>query len=189
MFSSINFAPYFYKSHLVIKTLTTKKGLVLIPAIATLPFVLTNTQKAIAVLIVLMIFDFLTGIGASYFKKKKEEKINPELKEKSLISSEKLKKSGVKFLLYSMTIFSSYFMGVIFQLKTFTIVVSNLEMNLCIGVIGFWCLVECYSIFFENFKDMGVDIKVIVKKISSLIMFFKEKATEVCGDGEPKKEE
>jgi hypothetical protein len=181
MFTSINFIPYFTKSFTVIKTLTTKKGLVLVPAVVTLPFILTNTQKAIGVLVMLMIFDFGTGIGASYFKKKKEEKTNPELKSKSLISSEKLKKSGVKFLLYSMTIFSSYFMGLIFQLKTFTILVSNLEMNLCIGVVGFWCLVECYSIFFENFKDMGVDIKLIVKKITSLISFLKEKSSEVCG--------
>lgn len=181
MFTSINFAPYFTKSFLVIKTLTTKKGLVLIPAVVTLPFLLTNTQKAIGVLVMLMIFDFVTGIGASYFKKKKLEKSKPELKNQSLISSEKLKKSGVKFLLYSMTILCSYFLGVIFQLKTFKIIVSDLEMNLCIGVVGFWCVVECYSIFFENFKDMGVDIKLIVKKITSIISFLKEKSSEVCG--------
>jgi len=180
MFASFHFTPYFTKSIVVLKTLTTKKGLVLLPAVATLPFILTNTQKAIVVLIMLMIFDFITGIGASYFKKIKSEKNNPSLKKQNLISSEKLKKSGVKFLLYSMTIFSSYFLGVIFQLKTFTIIVSNLEMNLCIGVIGFWCIVESYSIFFENFKEMGIDVKLIVKRLTDLVTFFKTKANEVC---------
>jgi len=179
--------PILTKSTIVVKTLTTKKGLILLPAVATLPFILTNIQKAIVVLIMLMIFDFITGIGASYFKKIKAEKNNPSLKKQNLISSEKLKKSGVKFLLYSMTIFSSYFLGVIFQLKTFTIIVSNLEMNLCIGVIGFWCIVECYSILFENFKEMGIDVKLIVKRLTDLVIFFKTKANEVC-DTEPKKE-
>ena len=53
-------------------------------------------------------------------------------------------------------------------------------MNLCIGVIGFWCIVESYSIFFENFKEMGIDVKLIVKRLTDLVTFFKTKANEVC---------
>lgn len=177
---AFSFEPYIVKSQIVIKTLFSKKGLLLLPVITTMPFILTTTQKAISLLVLLMIFDFMSGIGASYFRKKKFEKDNPTAEKERLISSEKLKKSGVKFFLYSMTIFCSYFLGVIFQLKTFTLLVSDLEMNLCIGVIGFWCLVECYSIFFENFKDMGFDIKSIVKKLTGLVSFFKDKSKDVC---------
>lgn len=180
MFQNLSFDPYLVKTQIVIKTLFSKKGLLLLPPLMSMPFVMTTTKKAIAFLVVLMIFDFATGIGASYSRKKKREKENPNIEKLPLISSEKLKKSGVKFLLYSMTILTSYFMGIIFELKTFELSISDLQLNLCIGVIAFWCLVECYSIFFENFKDMGLDIKSIVRKLTGLIKFFKDKTKDVC---------
>jgi len=68
----------------------------------------------------------------------------------------------------------------IFQLKTFTLLVSDMKLNLVIGVIGFWCIVESYSIFFENFKKMGIDIKSTIKKITDLITFLKDKSNDVC---------
>lgn len=177
----IDFSTYFTKTTLVLKAITTKKGLALVPLAITMPVILSNTQKAIMFLIGLMVLDFATGIGASYSRRKKNKKENKEVSPR-LISSEKLRRSGVKFLLYSLTILTSFGLQWIFQLKTFTLSITNLEMTLTLGVISFWCIVEFYSIFFENFKDMGIDIKLIVKKITALASFFKEKANEVCGD-------
>lgn len=176
----IPITPYFLKSQTVIKVLFSKKGISMLPALVMMPIILTTTQQAIAFLVLLMVFDFITGIGASISKKRKFEKENPEIEKIRLISSEKLRKSGVKFLLYSMTILSSYFMQAIFQLKNFTLIISNIQINLCIGVIGFWCIVELYSIFFENFKDMGIDIKLIIRKITNLVNFVKDKSNDVC---------
>lgn len=174
-----DFTTYFAKTALVLKAITTKKGIALIPLAITMPIVLSNTQKAIMFLIGLMILDFATGVGASYFKRKKDKKANKVVSSR-LISSEKLRRSGVKFLLYSLTILTSFGMQWVFQLKTFELSITDLEMTLTLGVISFWCIVEFYSIFFENFKEMGIDIKIIVKKITALASFFKEKANEVC---------
>jgi hypothetical protein len=182
-------AQHFSKATIVIQTLFSKKGLAMLPFLITMPIILNTTQKAIGFLIILMICDFATGVGASISKERKYRKSNPNLPKRRIISSEKLRRSGVKFLLYSMTILTSFGLQIIFQLKTFSLSVSNLELTLTIGVIAFWCIVEFYSIFFENFKEMGIDIKLIVKKITSLITFFKEKANDVCGDGDNKKEE
>jgi hypothetical protein len=178
--------PHLTKATIVLQTLFSKKGLSLIPLAITMPLILTTMQKAIAFLIILMIFDFATGIGASISRERKYRKLNPTLPKNQIISSEKLRKSGVKFLLYSMTIITSFGLQMIFQLKTFNLSVTSLQLTLTIGVIAFWCIVELYSIFFENFKEMGVDIKLIVKKITSLITFFKEKSNEVCGNEENK---
>lgn len=185
----IPITPYFIKSQTVIKVLFSKKGIAMLPAIVMMPIILTTMQKAIAFLVLLMVFDFITGIGASISKKRKLEKANPNVEKTRLISSGKLRKSGVKFLLYSMTIISSYFMQIIFQLKTFSLIISDTQINLCLGVIGFWCIVELYSIFFENFKDMGIDIKIIIRKITNLINFLKEKSSEVCDNQENKNKE
>jgi hypothetical protein len=185
----IPLAPHISKATIVIQTLFSKKGLVLIPVVITMPIILNTTQKAIGLLVFLMICDFGTGVGASISKERKYRKANPNLPKRRIISSEKLRRSGVKFLLYSLTILTSFGLQIVFQLKTFNISVSNMELTLTIGVIAFWCIVEFYSIFFENFKEMGIDIKSIVRKITSLITFFKEKANDVCGDGEPKKEQ
>jgi len=181
----IDFSTYFAKSALVLKAITTKKGLALVPLAITMPVILSNTQKAIMFLIGMMMMDFVTGIGASYSRRKRDKKAGKDVAVR-LISSEKLRRSGVKFLLYSMTILTSFGIQWIFQLKTFTLSITDLQMTLTLGIISFWCIVEFYSIFFENFKDMGIDIKLIVKKLTALASFFREKANEVCGD---KKEE
>jgi hypothetical protein len=180
MFESISIAAYFKKASIVGKLIFSKKGIALIPFVATMPILLTSTQQSIAFLILLMIADFVTGIGASISRRRKLIKSNPQQELPRLISSGKLKKSGVKFLLYSMTILTAYGMQVIFQLKTFTLPITNMELSFCIGVVAWWCIVEFYSIFFENFKDMGIDIKLIIKKITTLINFIKDKSEEVC---------
>lgn len=180
MFEPISLAGYCKKASIVGKVLCSKKGLALVPFIATMPIILTSTQKSIALLIILMIADFATGIGASISRRRKLIKLHPNQELPRLISSEKLKKSGVKFLLYSMTILTSYAIQVIFQLKSFTLSVTDMPLSLCIGVVAWWCIVEFYSIFFENFKDMGIDVKLIIKKITGIIKYIKDKSDEVC---------
>ena len=169
-----------FKAKTVVAALFTKKGIIIFPIMISLPFVLTNEVKGIGSLIILMVFDFITGIGASYFLLKKYEKENPDEEKKDLISSEKLKGSGVKFLLYSMTILSAYNLNNTFQLKSFSLPISDIQFNLTLLIIGFWCLVECYSIVFENFRDMGIDVKKIIKKIINLRKIIEEKTKEVC---------
>lgn len=167
---------YLLKAKIVTSSMFTKKGMILAPVIIPISMAKT-TGMAIELLIFLMITDFFTGIVGNYFEIRKENK-KAGLVE--IISSEKLKRSGVKFMLYSLTIITAFFLQRIFQLKTFTLLVSDMKLNLVIGVIGFWCIVESYSIFFENFKKMGIDIKSTIKKITDLVSFLKEKSNDVC---------
>lgn len=167
---------YLLKAKIVTSSLFSKKGMFLAPVIVPVTMAKT-TGMAIELLIFLMITDFFTGIIGNYLEIRKTDKKASLV---DIISSEKLKRSGVKFMLYSLTIITAFFLQRIFQLKTFTLLVSDMRLNLVIGVIGFWCVVECYSIFFENFKKMGIDIKSTIKKITDLVTFLKEKSNDVC---------
>lgn len=167
------FKAYLLKTKIVGSTLFTKKGLFLAPVIVPLTMV-QSTAMAVKLLLFLMCNDFFTGVLASYFEHKKQNK------DGFFITSEKLKKTGVKFLLYSLTIITAFFLQEIFKIKTFTLLISDMKFNLVIGVVGFWCIVECYSIFFENFPKMGIDIKNTIRKIVSLSNFLKEKSKDVC---------
>lgn len=170
---------YQAKSLLILKTLFSKNGITLLPLVITMPFLLNTTEKAIGLLIILMIVDFATGIGASISKTRAYHKKFPKEEKQRIISSEKLRKSGVKFLLYSMTILTSAGLQYVFGLETFEVYLIKMPISLTIGVILFWCIVELYSIFFENFKDMGVDIKSIFAKITGLIKFAKTKISDI----------
>lgn len=165
---------YFTKIITSIKTLlTTPAGvLVSLPLIA-VPF-LTNLQLSFVLLFGLFLADFGTGLLASYFEKKEEEKTNPALKDENLISSEKAKFSVVKALAYTMSALGVYFIEKIFFIKTFRIdSVSEKDLTITLIWVGFCCAIEFYSIFFENFKRMGFDLAKkmtnVGKKIKSLI--------------------
>jgi len=151
------------KSKLVFLSLCTNKGFFLMPIGAVA--LVVSLKAAIHLLVALMIFDFITGIGASWCNKKKAEKADPTKEKKQLISSEKLKLSGVKMFLYGSTIWIAYKIEQLFLIKTFTLDFSEKELTLTIGVIAFWCMVELFSIVFENFKDMGFDVFKIFSKI------------------------
>ena len=166
---------YLIKAKIVSTSLFSKKGMILAPVIIPISMAKT-TQLAIEFLLFLMITDLFTGILASYFEMRKESKV----KLVDVVSSEKLKRSGVKFILYFFSVIIAYFIQEIFKIKTFTLIISDMKLNLVIGVIGFWCIVESYSIFFENFKKMGVDIKSTIKKITDLVTFLKDKSNDVC---------
>lgn len=152
----------FIKAKVVVKAFSSVKGVFMVPlAVSAISI---DVVSSLYVLFSLLIFDFGTGIAASYFDKKKAEKLDPELKKKNLISSEKLKMSGVKFLLYTLTILCAYFIEKIFFIKSFNFSFSEANFTISVIVIGFWCVVEFYSIFFENFKRMGIDIVELALK-------------------------
>ena len=128
---------------------------------------LTNTEKAIYLLIGLFVLDFITGILASWREKKEAEKKDPSLKEKDLISSEKLKLSGIKAFTYASAILAVWAVEKVFIIKSFRFdTISNQSMTITLIFIGFCCSVEFYSIFFENFKRAGFDIR---KKFFTLV--------------------
>ncbi len=168
------FTPYINKSLLVCKALASKKGIVIsVPVAVSLP-VLTDIQQAIWLLFWLMFVDFGTGILASRIEKKNAEKLNPLLKKESLISSEKLKKSGFKTLLYFCSILTIYQSQKIFKIKSFNLSFSELELSVTLVAIFFWCLVEFYSIVFENFKTMGFDVSQKISNVFSTIKNIKK---------------
>jgi len=121
--------------------------------------VLSSVQKALLLLLLFFILDFITGILASWKDKKEAEKTNPNLKEQSLISSDKLKLSAVKAFTYASSILGVWGIEKVFFIKTFkfdNITTEGLTITLIF--IGFCCSIEFYSIVFENFKRMGFDI-------------------------------
>lgn len=168
------YTTYLFKITASIKTLlTTPTGvLVSIPMIA-VPF-LTNLQLSFVLLFGLFLADFGTGILASYYVKREEEKTNPALKEENLISSEKAKYSVVKGLAYTMSSLGVYFIEKIFFIKTFRIdSISEKDLTITLIWVGFCSAIEFYSIFFENFKKMGFDLRKefnsLSRKLKSII--------------------
>jgi phage-related holin len=164
------------KSKMVASALFSKKGFLLIPmAVVSVTIKFEYTLK---LLLWLMIIDFITGVLASYFERQKSKKIaTPEelvkITAKHLISSEKLKLSGVKFILYMSTTLTAYFIQNIFFIKSFNFGFSEANFTISIVVVSFWCIVEFYSIVFENFKRMGIDVLLVFFK-----MFDKYKTTK-----------
>jgi hypothetical protein len=124
-----------------------------------------KSDSSIWILLVLSAFDFITGIGASYVEKRAAEKIDPSLKEKDLITSDKMKMSILKMVFFGSSILISNSLEETFLVKP--IFFSFLERPVTISAItiGFCCSVEVWSIFMENFKRMGFDIVGIIKKM------------------------
>jgi hypothetical protein len=159
----------FIKTRLLATTLFSKKG-----AVFLIPFAVTanviDVKLALLILFVIMAIDFTTGIGASHFvrqrllKSLKGEELK-KLQETNLISSQKLKLSGVKFTLYMSTILVAYGIEFVFFIKSFKVSFTEADLTLSIIVILFWCFVELYSIIFENFKKMGFDVTARVSNI------------------------
>ena len=135
----------------------------------------STVQKALSLLIIFFILDFITGIIASHTEKKKLEKEDPTLKEQSLISSEKLKLSAIKAFTYTSSILGVWAIEEVFYIKTFKFEsVSTQEFTITLIFVGFCCAIEFYSIVFENFKKMGFDIAksflTVVKGIKKIIL-------------------
>lgn len=170
--------PYVKKTTLIWKTIFSKKGFFLLtPAVIVLP-TLTLKQHIGLFLFALMIFDFATGVAVSNKQKKEAEKLHPELKKQHLISSEGLKRTGVKFLLYFSTIAIAYWSENVLKLNTFNISFSQIEFTVTIAVMLWWITVETYSIVFENFKKLGFDVFSAFNKIIDTYKNGKSKINE-----------
>lgn len=151
---------YFAKLGVSLKTMTSSPITGITAGTIVAASTMTSTEKAIYLLIIFYIFDFITGILASWREKREAEKTKPELKEEDLISSEKLKLSGIKAFTYSSAILAVWAIEKVFIIKSFKFdVISDQHMTITLIFIGFCCSVEFYSIFFENFKRAGFDIK------------------------------
>jgi phage-related holin len=139
----------------------------------------TSVQKSLILLFIFFILDFITGIIASWREKKKAEINNPELKKKTLISSEKLKLSAIKAFTYTSSILGVWAIEKIFFIKTFKFdSITDQDLTITIIFVGFCCAIEFYSIVFENFKRMGYDIAkkflTMIKGLKKLFLEIKE---------------
>lgn len=151
---------YFTKTALSIKAILTKNtGLtLLIPTLAITTQI--DPAKAIYLLLFFIAIDFITGIAGSYVEWRKTDK------KTRLVSSEKLRKSGMKMSVYFFGILCCYGIEKIFLIKNFRFsIISNHDFTISLVAIGFFITVEFYSIVFENFKKMGFDVLAIFKKI------------------------
>lgn len=158
---------YFTKLGISLKTMSSSPVTGVAAGTVIAASAMTNTEKAIYLLIGLFVLDFITGILASWKEKKEAEKTDPSLKEKSLISSEKLKLSGVKAFTYASAILAVWGVEKVFIIKSFKFSnISDQDMTITLVFIGFCCSVEFYSIFFENFKRAGFDIR---KKLFAVV--------------------
>jgi phage-related holin len=154
------YSKYFFKLGISLKTMTSSPGTGITAGTVVAASAMTDTEKAIYLLICFYVLDFITGILASWKEKKEAEKKNPKLKEQSLISSEKLKLSGVKAFTYASAILAVWGIEKVFIIKSFKFdSFSDQDMTITLIFIGFCCSVEFYSIFFENFKRAGFDIR------------------------------
>jgi phage-related holin len=168
------YSKYFFKLGLSLKTMgSSPAGIVTGTSLVAIS-VLSSVQKALLLLLLFFILDFITGILASWKEKKEKEKTKPELKEESLISSEKLKLSAVKAFTYASAILGVWGIEKVFFIRTFKFDnVSTEGLTITLIFVGFCCAIEFYSIVFENFKRMGFDIAKsfinVVKNVKKII--------------------
>jgi len=161
------YSKYFVKLGISLKTMTSSPVTAVAGGTVVTISVFSSVQKAILLLFLFFALDFLTGILASWKEKKQLEKTKPELKEQSLISSDKLKLSAIKAFTYASAILSVYGIETVFFIKTFKIdSISDKDMTITLIFVGFCCAIEFYSIVFENFKRMGYDI---VKRFTTVV--------------------
>ena len=157
---------YFTKVSLSLKAILSKKiGLfILIPTVTVTSQI--DPEKAIYLLLFFIVIDFITGIAGSYVDWSKTDK------KERLISSEKLRKSGLKMSVYFFGILCCFGVEKIFIIKNFKLaLISDNHFTLSLVAIGFFITVEFYSIVFENFKKMGFDVLSKFRKIAGV---FKE---------------
>jgi phage-related holin len=173
------YTKYFFKLGINLKTMASSPTGVISGSTIVVASVLTSIQKALLLLLLFFILDFITGILASWKIKKEEEKLDPTLKDKALISSDKLKLSAVKAFTYASAILGVWGIEKVFFIKTFKFDnVSTEDLTVTLIFTGFCCAIEFYSIVFENFKKMGFDIsKRFLKVVNSIkkIVFQVEK--------------
>lgn len=154
------YARYFLKLGVSLKTMASSPITGASAGAVIVVSTMSTTEKAVYLLMAFYVLDFITGILASWREKKEAEKTDPSLKDKDLISSDKLKLSGIKAFTYASAILAVWGIEKVFIIKSFKFShISNENMTITLIFIGFCCAIEFYSIFFENFKRAGFDIR------------------------------
>lgn len=178
---------------------TTPKGLtIVLPTIAGLA-TLSNENKAWYFLFVVFAVDFATGIFASYYENLLEEKKKPsyqKIADSSIgikflfklqffisnISSEKLRKSVIKAIGYALFILLAYAIQHLFGIKTWKFdSFSHVEWSLTLLAQAICIGFEIWSILFENFKRMGLDL---IDMFLNIFSRYKEVKKEIKEDSE-----
>lgn len=179
------FLPYVQKTPIILHALCSKKSIVLLPVLA-LPLITTH-EHILLFLFGLVVFDFATGIAVSSSEKTKAEieaknrstKEYEILKSQRLITSKKLKQTGVKVMLYISSLLVAYWFDSVLKIEHFHFRFSGVDYTVTLIVALWWVVVEIYSIFFENFKDLGFDILKVFTKMKEVYMQFKKAKNEI----------
>ena len=190
----MTYLTYLAKPFLVIKTLLfTSKGLAItIPTSVTIA-ALSSESKAWYLFLLVYTVDFITGIMASYYLNFKEEKkkhsyaiilesrwsIRMMFKIEFFIAniqSEKLRKSIIKAVGYTLFILLFHSINHVFQIKSWSFEsVSDLKWNLTLVALAGCIASEIWSILFENLKKMGFDLIGILGNLSGTYKEVKKK--------------
>lgn len=151
-----------YKKYSVALLTALKEPAVIIPSLGMIT--LNDCQWGIFLLFGLMTFDFITGVLASW-NLWKNSKIQSNFW-KYGFSSSRLRLSLVKSITYFLFIICAYGIERIFKLKTMK-AESYTEHNITLTLfaIAVACVIEFYSIFFENLPKAGFSIEKKVKAI------------------------
>ena len=169
------YSKYFFKLGISLKSIVTSPPASIASGTIIVTACLSTIQKALLLLMIFFILDFITGIIASWSEKRIKEKEDPSLKEQALISSDKLKLSAIKAFTYTSSILGVWGIEKVFFIKTFKFEnISTEDLTVTLIFIGFCCAIEFYSIVFENFKRMGFDIAKnflkVVKGLKKIIL-------------------
>lgn len=114
---------------------------------------LSTVQLSLIFLFVAFIFDFITGIFASWVEWK-----NKKLKIQTyLIESVKLRKSIGKAITYMAVISFTYGLEALFFIKSFNLAVSDKQITVTLVAVGVCIAIEFFSII-ENGKRSGFDL-------------------------------
>lgn len=128
--------------------------------------ILTIPQQSGLLLLFSIILDFATGILAGWIEIRKSK--TSAQGEKYFIESTKFRLTAVKIGCYSMGVLGAWGIETIFFIQKIPSgYIATKDLTLTTFVIGFFCMIELYSIFFENVKRMGFDIIQKTKTISS----------------------
>jgi len=159
------FSKYPLKIFASLKIILSKPaGLLMILPVVAMP-ALTTPLKALILLGGLFIADFITGILASWVEFKRSLPVLPGSGKRYVIQSSKLRLSGVKFIVYGLGSLIAAGIEWVFIAQEFEPHKALKKLTLTALVIGFFCVIEIYSIVFENIKRMGFDIIQEIRKI------------------------
>jgi len=145
--------------------MTTKTFNLIASTVFIIPLISTPL-KALILLGILFVFDFITGIGASYVEFHKIKLLDSTAPKHYILTSSKLRLSVVKFITYGLAILIAFGIEWAFVNGEFKLHDNIQTITLTTFVTAFCSIIEIYSIFFENVKRMGFDIIQKIKTIS-----------------------